>query len=195
VSAGIAKGAAEDAGSASGELPKNIGSSSSQAGEPAESLTRPEPPLLKGPGVRPGMLVVPQAPARSVAQSAVESAGLRITGAIGSHPETMIAQQILHEESIRMTESLIMRLGVADLQTPQAVAKAFNAALDPSNMFHAALDTGTGIVRMHMVRNGVVVAAEFNIYSAAGTAATALLRRPGLLDPQHDATPRRPLGA
>jgi len=165
----------------------DFGSTSRAAGETDEFPRYAEPRPLPGAGA--GWLVRP--PAYSVAKSAVESSGLRITGAISSRPETLITERILHEESIRMTESLIMRLGPADLQSQQAVARAFDAAVEPANMFHAALDRRTGLVRMHMARNGVVVAAEFNLYSAAEAAGTALAA-PYILGNKNGAAPQRP---
>jgi len=143
------------------------------------SLPRPEP--LPGRG----LIVVPEAPVHSVARAAVEASDFKI---LSADPEAVFARQVLHAQSIDMTQSVLEGLPRNQLLSHDQVAKVFNASLT-RRMYHATLDPFTGVVRMNIQRNGVTIAAEFNVYSAA-EAAAAILAAP----PVNSDRPQRPGG-
>jgi hypothetical protein len=132
----------------------------------------PEPvPIEPRPG--PGILVpLVEPPPAAVATRAVSEAGVRITSnTAASSVELADAKVLLDEQAIRMTENLLLRLPRAELQSHEAVAAAFKTGIVSSGKYRATFDAATGLVRMHLAKNGVVISAEFNAYSAAQAAA------------------------
>lgn len=136
----------------------------------------------------PVLAVPPESPLHSIARSAVDAAGLKITGAAGSVSDTVLARQLLEENSIQMTQTVLIRLQRAELLSHEQVARAFNEGFRGYPAFHATLEPSTGLIRLHLLRNGVAITAEFNAYTAAETAA-AVLGTTDPLGPHHHADP------